>query len=487
MTPHLLTADGATVQLRPAVMADCEVLLDWQRQPQTRRYFRNPEPPADGEHAAWMQARIAEKMIWMLMLGDEAVGMVRLENKDDGAAEVSVLIDSARHGMGLGAAALALVRAAHPTRTLVADVHPDNAASHALFRGGGYEKDGDIYICPPRRGVAVFRCDAGPGIGGGHVMRCLALAGRLSDDGWSVAFACSAETPATVPALAEARYPMIDAADAETMTAAWADGVDWLIVDHYGLDAEFETACRDWARRILVIDDLADRPHACDVLLDQTPGRTRQDYGLDDDDPCRTLFGADYAILRPEFAAARSDSLRRRDTAEARRLMIFCGTVDRVNLTATALQALDGLGFEAVDVVLGSTAPHLQRVQQLAGAAPCPVTVHVDVQDMAGLLAAADIAVGAAGTASWERCCLGLPTVVTATADNQRRIADELTRAKAATVVGWHEDVTPVMIGEALSALCGEVALRRNMSSAAAALCDGLGLDRLAGELAYGV
>ncbi|MBT3237432.1 MAG: UDP-2,4-diacetamido-2,4,6-trideoxy-beta-L-altropyranose hydrolase [Rhodospirillaceae bacterium] len=485
-SPHLIAKDGGLVRLRPANMKDSDILFDWQCHPDTRRHFRNPEPPTTQEHAEWMQARTAEQMIWMLTLDGDCVGMVRLDEKPDGAAEVSILVDPARHGLGLGKAALALLRHAHPEKTLHAEVLADNAASRALFLAAGYENDGDIYICTPRCGIVVFRADAGPGIGGGHVMRCLALAGELSRDGWTVAFACSSDTPATVPVLVDAAYPMITvglANGSETMAAAWPDGVDWLVVDHYGLDAKFETACRGWARKILVIDDLADRPHDGDVLLDQTPGRTPEDYGLGENKNCRPLLGTNYAILRPEFATMRPKALQRRGDVKVRRLIIFCGTVDRANLTAKALQALDGIDLDAVDVVLGSMAPHLEQVNALAATAPCPVTVHTDLQDMAGLLADADIAVGAAGTSSWERCCLGLPTVVVIIADNQQRIADGLQEAGAATVLGWHEDVTPAKINESIATVCNDATLRQNMSTAAAALCDGLGANRVVNEM----
>src|SRR5262249_18815445 len=156
-------------------------------------------------------------------------------------------------------------------------------------------------------------------IGGGHIARCLALADELAERGHGCVFAVSAETAATMPSLAASGHD-IEALSAGTtadlepslLAASWPQGCALLVVHHYGRDARFESACCPWAERILVIDDLADRPHDCDLLLDSTLGRAPADYASLCPKTCRMLLGPAYALLRPEFAAARSESLARR-------------------------------------------------------------------------------------------------------------------------------------------------------------------------------
>src|ERR1700748_3553478 len=119
---------------------------------------------------------------------------------------------------------------------------------------------------------AIFRTDASVTIGGGHVRRCIALADALADSGWSIGFVCSAAAGNVVPELRRRAYPITEPADFKSERCAL------LAVDDYRLDAAFETPCRRWAERILVIDDLANRRHDCDFLTDQSPARRAEDY-----------------------------------------------------------------------------------------------------------------------------------------------------------------------------------------------------------------
>lgn len=334
---------------------------------------------------------------------------------------------------------------------------------------------------------AVFRADASVDIGGGHVMRCLALAGEMSAADWACGFAIGPETLKTVPALAGAGYPLaqLDGAAGDEVTALqkrWANGADWLIVDHYGHDAAFEGACRPWAERIMVIDDLADRRHDCDVLLDQTLGRDAEDYGSLVPGDCRMLVGPRFALLRPRFREARAKVLARRaDVSAVRRLLVSMGSSDPRNLTSRVLRGIAEADVAVeVDVAAGATS---ERLRELAESLPLPITVHADTADMAALMARADIAIGAAGGTSWERCCLGLPSLLIVTADNQRMIAERLEIAGAADVLGWHDDVDAVDIAGALRRLCGDARRRRQMSVRAAEVCDGLGAARVREKL----
>lgn len=333
--------------------------------------------------------------------------------------------------------------------------------------------------------VAVFRCDASPHIGSGHVVRCLTLADALQGAGWRCVFASAPGTLETVSILARSGYQLLELVDSARESALLKDalpqGCALLVVDHYRRDAEFETACRPWASRILVIDDLADRRHDCDLLLDPTLGRKSTDYAPLVPETCCLLLGSDFALLRPQFLAARSVALERRKTQDTttRRILVSLGGADSSNLTAKVLNALIHSGVEvAVDVVLGGTAQHLEEVRALAASTTLPITVHTAVEDMAELMTNADFAVGAAGTTSWERCTLGLPSLILVIADNQELVARTLDQVGAAVCLGRHETVTEEQLAEQMYSLATNQHRRKAMTEHAAALCDGRGTQR---------
>lgn len=332
--------------------------------------------------------------------------------------------------------------------------------------------------------AAVFRCDAARQLGSGHVVRCLALADALRAAGWCCAFASTPETPATVPALARSGHRLIELADPArepaSLKLALHQGCDLLVVDHYLRDADFESACRPWASRILVIDDLANRRHDCEFLLDPTLGRKAADYAPLAPATCSMLLGPDFALLRPQFLAARPAALKRRTSQHAiRRILVSLGGTDPSNLTDKVLRGIVLSGVEtAIDVVLGGTAPHLEEARALAAASPLTISVHTAVEDMASLMSNADLAVGAAGTTSWERCALGLPSLMLVIAGNQELVARSLDQAGAAACLGRHETITE----EQLAAQVSELAISPNrlnaMAARASVLCDGRGTQR---------
>ncbi len=211
--------------------------------------------------------------------------------------------------------------------------------------------------------------------------------------------------------------------------------VDWLIVDHYALDARWEQALQGRVSKIMVIDDLLDRSHQCDLLLDQTYGRNAEEYRTLVKPNCKLLCGAEYALLRPEFAATRAYSIGRRDDPAIRRILITLGGVDNDNFTGKILEVLRESSLPKdceITVVMGETAPWLSNVSALAQTMPWRTQVKVGVSDMARVMAESDLAIGAAGATSWERCCLGVPTIMVVLADNQKQVALALQNAGAA-------------------------------------------------------
>ncbi|TBV10797.1 UDP-2,4-diacetamido-2,4,6-trideoxy-beta-L-altropyranose hydrolase [Stutzerimonas kirkiae] len=355
----------------------------------------------------------------------------------------------------------------------------------------------------------VFRADASLQIGTGHVMRCLTLADALGAQGVDCQFICRKHqgnligligskgyTVHTLPtqveflgassfvakATGDEQAPahihwlgVTQEQDAEACIPILAQlRPDWLIVDHYALDAQWELALKPHYQQLMVIDDLADRQHHCDLLLDQTFGRDADDYQNRVPADCRLLCGSQYALLRPEFSKRRSYSLERRATPELRSLLITMGGVDKDNITGRILKALEVCPLPArcqITVVMGMSAPWLEDVSQQAKSMSWPTRVMAGVRDMAQIMADSDLAIGAAGATSWERCCLGLPTVMLVLANNQRAIAQALYSAGAAHLVdvntlGEKKLLTRQQIGpNVLSA----------MSAFAATVTDGLG------------
>lgn len=314
-------------------------------------------------------------------------------------------------------------------------------------------------------------------------MRCLSLAGVMATNGWNVIFCGLAQTLEIVPALSQSSYgwQTLETADSAMELATHIpQGCDLLVVDHYNLDQAFEHSCRDFARRILVIDDLANRAHDCDFVLDQTYGRSIEDYLPLVPQHCQQLIGPDFSLLRAQFSQARKHALKRRGAnMKLDRVLISFGATDSHNLTERSLLALEQTAFEGnADVILGPQTPHLESVRAIAAQSPFDVTVHGAVEDMAALMTQADLAIGAGGTTSWERCCLGLPSLIVIVADNQSLITRELDKAGAATSVGWHETVTVNDIAGKISAFQLDLQSLKIMSDKAAAICDGLGAQR---------
>lgn len=306
----------------------------------------------------------------------------------------------------------------------------------------------------------LFRVDASQHIGTGHVMRCLTLAQALKSDGANCLFVCRAHEGNLLDYIAAQGFEVrplpfspssgdshagwlgcdwqTDAA--QTRAAIGEARFEWLIVDHYALDSGWETAMQSVFERLMVIDDLADRPHVCEVLLDQNLGRERADYRTRVGPDCTLLLGPEFALLRPEFAEWRVQSLRRRAASTGlKTLLITMGGVDQHNVTSQILTALKGCALPEelqIQVIMGPHAPWLAEVESEANSMPWPTQVLVGVSNMAELMTKADLAIGAAGSTSWERCCLGLPTLALVLADNQLEAAQHLEKAGAIVLLG---------------------------------------------------
>lgn len=327
-------------------------------------------------------------------------------------------------------------------------------------------------------------------------MRCLTLADALRERGVEIVFV-SRDFPLGGPPAIESRgYPVVRLPVEEAYRETWLGAstetelaaaraalrsltaLDAVIVDQYALDELWERAARAFASRIVVVDDLANRSHDCDILLDTTylpPGTPDRYHDLVSAGTVR-LSGPGYALLRPAFGKLP----RRVRTGPMRRILVFFGAADPTGVTIRALDALEALEDVVTDVVVGCSNPRARAIEaKCAGRGG----FYVDTPRMPDLMADADLSLGAAGTTSWERAWLGLPALVVSIADNQRTIAHGLEAAGAIRNLGWHEDVSAETFRRALVALRSEPQHLSAMSSASLALMGAagrLGTERVA-------
>jgi UDP-2,4-diacetamido-2,4,6-trideoxy-beta-L-altropyranose hydrolase len=368
----------------------------------------------------------------------------------------------------------------------------------------------------------VIRADASVQIGSGHVMRCLTLADELRLRGATILFVCRdfegnlyhhitakgyecallprPTKPYTIPNDEYAAWMGVPRGeDAEATATVCADFavrcgrggmIDWVIADHYAIDTRWEQHIRLFSQRVMVIDDIANRPHDCDILLDQNLyDNPAQRYDGLVPKHCRLLLGPNYALLRPEFREARAlmgERLVR--GGDIRRIMIFFGGSDPSNETAKAVEALQMLGRDDidVDVIVGISNPHREEIEHMCAKIP-HFHFHYQISNMADFMVRADLALGAGGSTTWERCCLGLPTIAVIIAENQA----EMTEAGAQHGIQWSaghsHTVTASKLGNLLHSVLSNADWYHIASETAHILVDGFGVERVADVLYFGM
>ncbi|MAA96317.1 MULTISPECIES: UDP-2,4-diacetamido-2,4,6-trideoxy-beta-L-altropyranose hydrolase [unclassified Arsukibacterium] len=295
----------------------------------------------------------------------------------------------------------------------------------------------------------VFRLDSSAVIGYGHLMRCLTLAAELRRRGANCFFICRdlpgnnsvlvKESGYNLLTLPVEKNAKLKKRNENVVHHAWL-GTTWqqdakqcqpyfseiqptlIIVDHYGLDARWESLARAFCQRLCVIDDLADRQHDCDFLLDYNLSVHKRDYAARVARSCQHLLGGKYVLLRQEFAKWQAKSIGKRDNNRLSTILITFGGVDRDNNSERVLQVLHQLNLpdlEHIDVVVSSKAPDLNSLKTYAKQMPMRTVVHTDARNMAELITAADLAIGSGGGSTYERLFLKLPSLLIPIADNQ--------------------------------------------------------------------
>lgn len=332
-----------------------------------------------------------------------------------------------------------------------------------------------------------FRVDASPALGTGHAMRCRALARPLRRKGAEIVFFSRFLPDWLSSELADEGFRHIplseDRDEIESLighlTSDPGQPFDWLVVDHYGWGERQESAVAPYIRRLMVIDDLADRRHRCDLLLDQNDfGHKERRYQGLVPPSARLMLGGRYALLREEFAAWRG-TVKIKD-GRVRTLFVCFGGSDPTNETSKALEALDAPDFAdlSVHVVIGRSHSRVEEIARRCESDP-RIRLHIQSNEVARLLAESDLAVCAGGTMTWERYCMGLPGLVIAVADNQIEVAKAGQQAGVDWYLGESARVDAEAIRSALRAAMNDPDRIRLARRLAMDKVDGLGADRV--------
>ncbi|TWI72370.1 UDP-2,4-diacetamido-2,4,6-trideoxy-beta-L-altropyranose hydrolase [Desulfobotulus alkaliphilus] len=307
-----------------------------------------------------------------------------------------------------------------------------------------------------KKPCVIFRTDASQIIGTGHVMRCLTLASEFKKKGIQCHFVCknhpgnltskiqeqgftvhliplSKKVHHTNSQYQDSYNPWLGSSSkedaAETLKILKLLKPLWVVLDHYSIGSQWERQIRPFTSKIMVLDDLANRTHDCDILLDPNRNPDSDDYKPLTPSHCTLLLGSAYVLLREEFINMQAQSLERRNCPALNNILITMGGTDPNNNTGRILKYLQespSIKDLNISVVLGSQAPHLKTIQQQIKLLSCTTQLYIDTKNMATIMAENDLAISACSSTSWECCYMGLPAILLVTAENQKFLADSL-------------------------------------------------------------
>lgn len=355
--------------------------------------------------------------------------------------------------------------------------------------------------------TAIFRVDASFEIGTGHVIRCLTLARELRRRGFEIVFVMRQLDGDLIDFVEHEGFKVIklkrpeynkcsdlqshssglrvpwneDCDEVRTAIKPAINGRKVLIIDHYSIDQRWETKLRDIVDEIVVIDDLADREHDCDALLDQNLTRNMNErYAKLVSVQCKKLIGPSYALLRDEFRTLRSRVKTR--FGKVQHVLLFLGGTDIKNQTERLIRILTEVESHLqYDVVVGSSNPYKQKIQEICGRSK-NVHFYYNIKNIAELMASADFSVGAAGTTTWERCSLGLPTAALIVAENQREVAITAHEYGIIYNLGEANSITDMELTSKVCALIKDERQRETISRRSMDMVDGRGVERVVDE-----
>jgi len=355
----------------------------------------------------------------------------------------------------------------------------------------------------------VFRVDSSFVIGSGHLYRCMTLAKKLAEYKVESHFICRNLNGNLNALIVDHGFGLTILAEPREASFVGLEGCEswlgvtqredslqcekiikqlnprWVVVDHYGIGFEWEKNISEYCEKICVIDDLANRKHNCELLVDQNFGRSEVDYVSLVPPYCTILCGAKFAILREDFRVLRRLRKLNQSHPSYKKLLIFMGGKDNLDLTSRVLADLRHIILPTnwrFLVVLGLESRWEKEVKQLSLSMPALTEVLVNVNNMAEVMASCDLAIGSPGTSTWERCCLGLPSLMIIQAENQKMIAKNLSEAGAAIALDAESDLG-FSLKDAINNLLSNDALRASLSKLSSEIIDGDGVERIADYL----
>ena len=341
----------------------------------------------------------------------------------------------------------------------------------------------------------LIRADASSLIGSGHIMRCLTLAVELKKHAVAVTFLTRSHEANLNHLILQFGFNIIfleqmpiqnalsgyqkwlgcqENEDAqECISHLKTNHYDWVIIDHYALGELWQNAIRPYVNFIMVIDDLANRTHDADLLLDQNYLIKTDSYEHLVPFGCNLLMGAKFALIRDEFLQYRDQSLAKIRPKNVKSLVISMGGSDPNNMSEHILQELalcSDNQFNNITLIVGEQNKHRQQLESFIQTLDLNISLKVGVTNMAQILSQTDLVIGAAGSSSWERCCLGIPTIQVVLAENQKLIADNLSS----------NDIAILYIKNKLCQQIKKIESQlQYFSQNASNVCDGLGTQRV--------
>jgi UDP-2,4-diacetamido-2,4,6-trideoxy-beta-L-altropyranose hydrolase len=332
-------------------------------------------------------------------------------------------------------------------------------------------------------------------MGTGHVMRCLVLADLFKKHGAKVEFICRSHKGNSIDRIISNNFKVYELAapknnelEASSQYSQWLgvkqnkdaddcvdliklEKVNWVIVDHYGIDEQWHKHIKPYCEKLMVIDDLADRKFDCHLLLNQNLGIEKKYYDNKVPVDCILLLGPKYALLRPEFSRLRYTAIaKRKNTKSVNNIIISMGGSDINNITHSILENIPN--NYSVTVVLGKTSPHNKMLESYVK--DKNIKLLIDSSNMAELMLDADLAIGAGGSTSWERCCLSLPTFIFLIDENQRMIVKQLVKFGSVKLL---ENIGTIKNN--LEDIQNNISSWKLMTRKSKSICDGLGADRV--------
>jgi UDP-2,4-diacetamido-2,4,6-trideoxy-beta-L-altropyranose hydrolase len=350
----------------------------------------------------------------------------------------------------------------------------------------------------------VFRVDSSAQIGSGHLMRCLTLANQLRDRA-KILFVCRDLEHNLSSLVKKNGFDLIllprededetlvgyekwlavkQKIDAEqTKEVIKNCDIKYMVIDNYAIDEEWENIVRPYVKKIMVIDDLANRRHNCDILLDQNyycDMKTR--YNKLVPTGCKLLLGPQYALLREEFYKTRQ-KMRVRD-GTIKNILVFFGGSDLTNETIKTLHAIEEVNRIdiTINVVVGASNKNKHDIENFCNKYE-NMHYFCQVNNMAELLHKADLAIGAGGTTTWERCFLGLPAIVIAIAENQVQISKDCAKLGIIEYVGEAAAIDIAQLSDAIIKMIQNKKYIKNMIKKADRVAGGLSVNKAVSDI----